>query len=157
MRVSTVFHYSNILAACAVDGHSTSVTFAGRMNGTIIYAMMNSLTRIPSWATSHWRATAILACATIGAIVTLRWSRDDNPGRSEQSREKDIQKLAEKISKYAHKTHAAYPTGDVIVSENDLATQLHRAPEKIATALCLLHSQQKVERAPLSGYWKLNV
>jgi len=127
------------------------------MNGTIICAMMNSLTRIPSWVTSHWRTTAILACATIGAIATLRWSRDDNPGRSDHGREKDIQKLAEKIAKYARKTHQAYPTGDVIVSENDLAAQLRKPPDRIATALGLLHGQQKVERAPLSGYWKLNV
>jgi hypothetical protein len=43
------------------------------------------------------------------------------------------------------------------VSEEDLAGALHRAPERIARALGLLHSQQKVERTPLDGYWKLNV
>jgi len=50
-----------------------------------------------------------------------------------------------------------YPTGSVVVSEDDLAGALHRGPERIAKALGLLQSQQKVERAPLSGYWKLNV
>jgi len=118
--------------------------------------MMNSLTRMPSWVTSHWRTTAILACATMGTIATLRWSRDDSPGRADQSRERDIQKLAEKISKYARKTHEAYPTGDVIVSEADLAIQLHRAPERVAMALGKLLGERRVERAPLSGYWKLS-
>jgi DNA-binding GntR family transcriptional regulator len=71
--------------------------------------------------------------------------------------EKDLQALAEKISKYAREIREKYPTGNVVVSENDLAGALHRAPETIAKALGLLHGQQKVERALLSGYWKLNV
>ena len=71
--------------------------------------------------------------------------------------EKDLHTLAEKISKYARDMQARYPNGSVVVSEDDLAGALHRAPERIARALGLLHSQQKVERAPLSGYWKLNV
>jgi hypothetical protein len=72
-------------------------------------------------------------------------------------KEKDLQALAEKISKYARDMQEKYPSGSVVVSEADLAGALHRAPERIATALGLLHSQQKVERVPLSGYWKLNV
>jgi hypothetical protein len=71
-------------------------------------------------------------------------------------REKDVQTLAQKISKYAGEMQRKYPTGTVVVSEDDLAGALHRAPERIAKALGLLQSQQKVERAPLSGYWKLN-
>ena len=47
----------------------------------------------------------------------FRLTRDDNPARPGPKGEKDIQKLAEKISKFAHKTHAAYPTGDVIVAK----------------------------------------
>ena len=71
--------------------------------------------------------------------------------------EKDVHTLAEKISKYAGEMQQKYPTGSVVVSEDDLAGALHRAPEKIARALGLLQNQQKVERAPLAGYWKLNV
>jgi hypothetical protein len=71
-------------------------------------------------------------------------------------KEKDLQALAEKISKYAQDMQEKYPSGSVVVSEDDLAGALHRAPERIARALDLLHSQQKVESAPLSGYWKLN-
>lgn len=70
--------------------------------------------------------------------------------------EKDLQALAEKISQYARDMQQKYPTGSVVVSEEDLAGALRRAPERIATALGLLHSQQKVKRAPLFGYWKLN-
>ncbi len=47
--------------------------------------------------------------------------------------------------------------GSVVVSVHDLASELHRPPERIAKALGLLHGQQKAERAPLTGYRKLNV
>jgi DNA-binding GntR family transcriptional regulator len=50
-----------------------------------------------------------------------------------------------------------YPTGEVVVSEADLAEQLRKRPDAVATALNLLLSEQKVQRAPLRGYWKLNV
>jgi DNA-binding GntR family transcriptional regulator len=45
----------------------------------------------------------------------------------------------------------------VIVSERDLAEQLRKRPDAVTTALNLLLSEQRVQRAPLSGYWKLNV
>ena len=51
----------------------------------------------------------------------------------------------------------AYPTGDVIVSERDLAEQLRKRPDAVITALNLLLNEQKVQKAPLRGYWKLNV
>ena len=71
-------------------------------------------------------------------------------------KEQDLKALADKISRYASEMQEKYPSGTVVVSEEDLASKLHRTPEKIARALGLLHSQQKVERAPLSGYWRLN-
>ena len=117
---------------------------------------MNPFTRTPSWLGAHWRGATFLACA-IGAVAVFRWSHDKDPERRAHKQEKDLQALAEKISKYARDMQAKYPTGSVVVSEEDLASRLHRAPERIATALGLLHRQQKVERAPLSGYWKLNV
>ena len=55
------------------------------------------------------------------------------------------------------KSHQCYPTGDVVVSERDLAEQLRKHPDIVATALNLLLGEQKVQKAPLSGYWKLNV
>ena len=54
-------------------------------------------------------------------------------------------------------TSISYPTGDVVVSERDLAEQLRKHPNTVATALNLLLGEQKVQRAPLNEYWKLNV
>jgi len=45
----------------------------------------------------------------------------------------------------------------VVVGEKDLAEQLRKRPDIISTALTLLLGEQKVQKAPLSGYWKLNV
>jgi hypothetical protein len=121
-----------------------------------ISTMQNSLTRIPSWVAAHWRGAALVACA-IGAVATWRWSYGQDPQRVACAKEQDLKALAEKISRYASEMQAKYPSGSVVVSEEDLAGALHRAPEKVITALRLLHSEQKVEPAPLIGYWKLNV
>src|SRR5690348_5104895 len=118
--------------------------------------MQNSLTRVPSWIAAHWRGAALVVCG-VAAIATLRRTQHRDPERAAQMREKDTRALAEKISKYAHNMQTRYPNGSVVVSEEDLAGELDRAPERIARALGLLHSQQKVERAPLSCGWKLNV
>lgn len=116
---------------------------------------MDPLTRTPSWLTEYWRSAALVACA-IGALAALRWNYDKNPERAARIKEKELHSLAERISKYAREMQAKYPSGSVVVSEEDLAGALHHTPERIVRALGLLHSQQKVERAPLSGYWKLN-
>jgi DNA-binding GntR family transcriptional regulator len=65
--------------------------------------------------------------------------------------------LADTIARYGRKVHQRYPTGDVVVSEHDLAEQLRKHPDVVATALNLLLGEQRVQKAPLSGYWKLNV
>jgi hypothetical protein len=44
----------------------------------------------------------------------------------------------------------------VVVSEGDLSERFRKRPDAIATALNLLLGEHKVQRAPLSGYWKLN-
>jgi hypothetical protein len=118
--------------------------------------MQNSLTRVPGLFATHWRGAALVACG-VAAIAALRWSSNKDPECAAQMKEKDTQTLAETISKYARDMQARYPNGRVVVSEDDLAGVLHRAPERIAKALGLLQTQQKVERAPLAGYWKLNV
>src|SRR5690242_6477563 len=118
--------------------------------------MQNSLTRVPGWLAAHWRGAALVACG-VAAIAALRWNYEKDPERAAQMKEKETQTLAERISKYARDMQARYSNGSIVVSEDDLAGALHRAPERIARALGLLHSQQKVERAPLAGYWKLNI
>jgi hypothetical protein len=49
-----------------------------------------------------------------------------------------------------------FPDGAVVVSEEDLAAQLRKRPDYIVSALKALLNEQKVERAPLTGYWRLN-
>ena len=71
--------------------------------------------------------------------------------------QKEIRALADRIASYGRKIHHRYPTGDVVVGESDLAAQLRKRPDMVGTALNLLLGEQKVEKAPLSGYWKLNV
>ena len=75
----------------------------------------------------------------------------------ERNGKKELRRLADKISTYGRNVHQRYPTGDVIVSERDLAEQLRKRPDIVATALNLLLGEQKVQKAPLNGYWKLNV
>ena len=76
---------------------------------------------------------------------------------AQRRNKKELRALADKISTYGRNVHQRYPTGDVVVSERDLAEQLCKRPDSVAIALDLLLGKQKVQRAPLSGYWKLNV
>lgn len=106
----------------------------------------------------HWWAALIISALGIAAICLRALETDEvRAKRAERNNTKGLRSLAEKISSYGHIVHERYPTGDVIVSERDLAEQLRRRPDAIATALSLLLSEQKVQRAPLRGYWKLNV
>src|SRR5690348_9703326 len=114
--------------------------------------MLISITRLPSWLAEHWRGSALTVCLT-AAVLALRLGREDD----EQRQKKELEQLAAKIANYARETHQKFPTGDVVVSEEDLAGALHRSPIKVAKALRSLHDQQKVEPAPLAGYWKLNI
>jgi hypothetical protein len=122
--------------------------------------MMNSLTRIPSWIALHWKSGAVVA-GVVGIAATCRWCLETDKVRDQRAQrrnKKELRALADRISTYGRNVHQRYPTGDVVVSESDLAEQLTaQAPNSIATALNLLLGEQKVQRAPLSGYWKLNV
>jgi hypothetical protein len=71
--------------------------------------------------------------------------------------EHEIKVLTERISTYARNVHKRFPTGDVVVGENDLAEQFGKHPDVIAAALNVLLGQRKVQKAPLSGYWKLTI
>jgi len=76
--------------------------------------------------------------------------------RTERKRKTELRLLADKISVYGASIHQRYPTGDVIVSERDLAEQLRKRPDAVVIALNLLLNEQKVQRAPLNGYWRLS-
>jgi hypothetical protein len=119
---------------------------------------MNTFARIPSWIASHWRTSAVIACTAVGiAVITRRCLETDETRaqRAQRNRKKELRTLADKISAYGRNIHQRYPTGDVVVSEHDLAEQLRQRPDIVATALNLLLGEQKVQKAPLNGYWRL--
>jgi len=123
-----------------------------------ITRMMNSLTRVPSWIASNWKTSAVVVCA-VGVAATCRWYLETDKARvqrAQRKREKELRALADKILAYGRTVHQCYPTGDVVVSEGDLAERLCERPDTAATALNVLLREQKVQRAPLNGYWKLN-
>ena len=120
---------------------------------------MNSLIRLPSWIALHWKSGAAVA-ALVGIAATCRWYLEVDEVRDQRAQrrnQKELRALADKISTYGRNVHQRYPTGDVVICERDLAEQLRKRPDSVATALDLLLGEQKVQRAPLSGYWKLNV
>jgi hypothetical protein len=119
---------------------------------------MNFLTNVFSTMPFPWWVALIISALGIAAICLRALESDGvRANRAERKKRKELRSLAEKISSYGHTVHQRYPTGDVIVSEPDLAEQLRKRPDAVATALNLLLSEQKVQRATLSGYWKLNV
>jgi hypothetical protein len=122
---------------------------------------MNTFTRLSSWIVLHWRTSAVITCAGVGVGVAVAAKRylENAAGvqRAELKREKDLRTLARKISNYARSVHKRYPTGDVVVSQVDLAMQLRKSPDAVAAALSLMLDEQRVQRAALDGYWKLDV
>lgn len=120
---------------------------------------MNSFTRVLLGIASHWRAGVAVAGA-VGIAVMCSRCLETNKARAERAqrtKEKEIRALADRIASYGRKVHRCYPTGDVVVGENDLAAELRKRPDIVGTALNLLLGEQKVQKAPLRGYWKLNV
>jgi hypothetical protein len=105
----------------------------------------------------RWALVVVVSALGIAAASVKAFESDESKTRSAQRKKrKDLQALAEGISRYGQSIHRRFPSGNVVVSERDLAEQLRKRPEAVATALNLLLNEQKVQRAPLSGYWKLN-
>ena len=101
---------------------------------------------------------ALLGSAVAVGVVSIRAfeSAETKAKRLELKRQKELRALTERISAYARSVHKQFPTGDVVVSERDLAERLRKRTDMVVTALNLLLNEQKVQRAPLNGYWKLN-
>jgi hypothetical protein len=119
---------------------------------------MNFLTNVFSSMPLLWWVALIISALGIAAICLRALESDGvRAKRAERNKKKELRSLAERISSHGHTVQQRYPSGDVIVSERDLAEQLRKRPEAVATALNLLLTEQKVQRAPLRGYWKLNV
>jgi hypothetical protein len=118
---------------------------------------MHSLTDTLLLIPFHWWIVLISCAVGLAAICSRALQTEESRARrTEQKKKKELQSLAAKISVYGHSVHQRYPSGDVVVSERDLAEKLRKRPEVVVTALNLLLKQQRVQRAPLSGYWKLN-
>jgi hypothetical protein len=118
---------------------------------------MRSITDLPS-AISPLVLVAVLGSAVGVVALSFRAFESEKTERKrlELKRQKELRALTDRISSYARTVHKQFPTGDVVVSERDLAEQLRKRTDMVVTALNLLLNEQKVERAPLSGYWKLN-
>ena len=101
---------------------------------------------------------ALLGSAVGLGVISIRAlvSEETKAKRLELKRQKELRVLKERIAAYARGVHKQFPTGDVVLSESDLAEQLRKRTDMVVTALNLLLNEQKVQRAPLSGYWKLN-
>jgi hypothetical protein len=119
---------------------------------------MNFLTNVFSSIPLLWWVALIISVLEIAAIC-LRVLESDGARakRAERNKKKELRSMAHRISSYGHTVHQQYPTGDVIVSERDLAEEFRKRPDVVITALNLLLSEEKVQRASLRGYWKLNV
>lgn len=119
---------------------------------------MHSLPDILSSVPLRWWIVLIVPLLGMATICIRSFETEEvRAKRAERNRKKELRSLAERISSYGQTVHQRYPTGDVIVSERDLAQELRKRPDVVITALNLLLSEQKVQRAPLSGYWKLKL
>jgi len=119
---------------------------------------MNFLTNALASMSLLWWVALIISALGIVAICLRAFESDGvRAKRAERNQKRELRALAERISSYGQGVHQRYPTGDVIVSEQDLAEELRKRPDAVITALNLLLNEQKVQRAPLRGYWKLNV
>ena len=118
-------------------------------------------TNISSWIASHWRIDAKIARAVRIAVASRQSiETDETPAeRAQRTKEEgnEVRAIADKISDYGRSVHRRYPSGEVVVGENDLAAQLRKRRDRVGTALNLLLGEQKVKKASLGGYWKLNV
>ena len=118
---------------------------------------MNSFMEIISSIPLYWWIVSSIGALTIVALSMRAFETDRSRAkRAERNKKKELRSLAERISLYGHTVHQRYPTADVIVSERDLAEQLRKRPDAVVTALNLLLTEQKVQRAPLKGFWKLS-
>jgi len=107
---------------------------------------------------ARWWLVAIASSAVGIAAVSIRLSESETARlkRMQEIKRKELRALADRISKYARSLRDRFPDGTVVVSEADLAAQLRKRPDYIVSALNSLLKEQKVERTPLAGYWRLN-
>jgi hypothetical protein len=121
---------------------------------------MTFLAGIPSWIVLHRETSAMIACSFgVAVVACTRYLQPDKARteRAQRTKEKELRAVVDKISLYGRKVQHRFPTGNVVICERDLAAELRKHPDLVATALRVLLGERKVQRAPLNGYWKLNV
>src|SRR5713101_2223270 len=125
--------------------HWAGYSVPSRPQSARLFQMMNSLTRGFSWIALHWRTSAVIAGA-VGIAATCRWCLETDQVRDQRRNKKELRALANRISTYGRNVHQRFPTGDVVVSEHDLAEQLRKRRDAVSSALDLLLGEQKVQR-----------
>ena len=133
---------------------------AYRFHSVWIIQIVSTPPRISSWIASHWRicsavARAVRIAVTSGQSIETDETRAERAQRTKEEG-KEVRAIADKISDYGRSVHRRYPSGEVVVGENDLAAQLRKRRDRVGSALNLLLGEQKVKKASLGGYWKLN-
>jgi hypothetical protein len=133
---------------------------AYRFHSVWIIQIARTPPRISSWIASHWRTVAAVGRA-VRIAVASRQSIETDETRADcaqrrKEKEKEVRALADKILSYGHSVHRRYPSGEVVVGEDDLAVQLRKHRDTVGRALNLLLGERKVQKVPLNGYWRLN-
>ena len=107
---------------------------------------------------TRWWLVGVVSSAVgvVGVSLRLSESAAAREKRIQQTKKKELRATANRISQYAKSVRERFPDGTVVVSEEDLAGQLRKRPDYIVSALNALLKERKVERAPLTGYWRLN-
>ena len=121
--------------------------------------MTHLLSSSASLFRTYWMWIVLIsgAVGVSGTCVLALESHASRSKRMQRKRERQLRNLTVRISAYARDVNRRFPTGDVVVSEQDLAEQLHKRPDAVITALNLLLNERKVQRVSLEGYWKLDV
>jgi hypothetical protein len=119
---------------------------------------MNLLQDSVEFVRNRWWLVVVASSAVGIAAVSLRLSESEaaREKRIQETKKKELRAIADRISHYAKSVRERFPDGAVVVSEEDLAAQLRKRPDYIVSALNALLNEQKVERTPLTGYWRLN-
>jgi hypothetical protein len=65
-------------------------------------------------------------------------SEQDKAKRAELRTQRELRALADKVSAYGRAVHKQFPSGEVVISERDLAEQLRKRTDMIVSALNLL-------------------
>ncbi len=114
---------------------------------------MRALTNLPSTMSPLVLAAVLTSALGVVAVSIRRFESEESKAeRVKLKRQKQLRALANRISKYGRSVHQRFPTGDVVVSERDLAEELRKRTDSVVSALNLLLNEQKVQRAPLNGY-----